>query len=97
MTDLEADIDRLGLSFNDRAERAVRAGSMAGPGARRSPWGRVGMARTAYQPMESSANAWAWRDRLSPAEAAAVIATTRSVAEQFYSPDELAVGREHAA
>jgi hypothetical protein len=55
------------------------------------------MAKTAYQPMESSANAWAWRDRLSPAEAAAVIRTTRPVAERFYGPDELALDREHAA
>jgi hypothetical protein len=89
--------EQLGLSFDARALKAVRAGSMAGPGARRNPWGRVGMARTAYQPMESSANAWAWRDRLSPAEVTAVIRTTRPVAERFYSPDELAVDREHAA
>jgi hypothetical protein len=89
--------ERLGLEFNDRAEKAVQAGSMAGPGARRNPWGRVGMARTAFQPMESSANAWAWRDRLPPAEAAAVIKSTRPVAERFYSPDELSLDREHAA
>jgi hypothetical protein len=89
--------ERLDLPFNERARKAVETGSMAGPGARRNPWGRVGMAKTAYQPMESSANAWAWRDRLSPAEAAAVIRTTRPVAERFYGPDELALDREHAA
>ena len=89
--------ERLDLPFDDRAQKAVEAGSMAGPGARRHPWGRVGMAKTAFQPMESRANAWAWRDRLPPAEAAAVIHTARPVAERFYGPDELALDREHAA
>jgi hypothetical protein len=89
--------ERLDLPFDDRAQKAVEAGSMAGPGARRNPWGRVGMAKTAFQPMESRANAWAWRDRLPPAEAAAVIHTARPVAERFYGPDELALDREHAA
>jgi hypothetical protein len=70
---------------------------MAGPAARNNPWGRVGLGRTAYQPMDSKANAWAWRDRLSPAEAAEIIAATRPVAERFYRPDELAVARESAA
>ncbi len=70
---------------------------MAGPAARRNPWGRVGLAKTAFQPMESSANAWAWRDRLPPAEAAAVIHKARPIAQRFYDPDELALDREHAA
>ena len=60
--------ERLDLPFDDRAEKAVRAGCMAGSASRRSAWGRVGMARTAFQPMESKANAWAWRDRLSTEE-----------------------------
>jgi hypothetical protein len=47
--------------------------------------------------MDSKANAWAWRDRLAPGEAASIIAATRSVAERFYSADELAVARESAA
>jgi Sulfotransferase family len=88
---------RLGLDFNARAEKAVRAGSMAGDASRRSAWGRVGMARTAYQPMESKANAWAWRERLTTREITDVIGVTRPVASQFYSPDELAVRLEPAA
>jgi hypothetical protein len=47
--------------------------------------------------MDSKANAWAWRSRLSPEEAKAIIDATRSVAGRFYRPDELAVARETAA
>jgi Sulfotransferase family len=89
--------ERLDLPFDDDAEKAIRAGSMAGSASRRSAWGRVGMARTAFQPMESKANAWAWRDRLSTQEIADVIRTTRQVASQFYSSEELAVRLEPAA
>ena len=89
--------ERLELPYTARAEKTVREGSMAGPAARHNPWGRVGLGRTAYQPMDSKANAWAWRDRLPPGEAASIIAATRSVAERFYRPDELAVARESAA
>jgi hypothetical protein len=89
--------ERLELPYTARAEKTVREGSMAGPAARNNPWGRVGLGRTAYQRMDSKANAWAWRDRLAPGEAASIIAATRSVAERFYSADELAVARESAA
>jgi hypothetical protein len=89
--------ERLDLPFDDDAEKAVRAGCMEGNASRRSAWGRVGMARTAFQPMESKANAWAWRDRLSTQEIADVIRTTRPVASQFYSSEELAVRLEPAA
>ena len=88
---------RLDLPFDERAEKAVRAGSLAGPRARRNPWGRVGMAKTAFQPMQSSDNAWAWRSRLTPAEARLVISRTRAVAERFYGPEELSLDCEHAA
>jgi hypothetical protein len=88
---------RLDLPYTARAEKTVREGSMAGPAARSNPWGRVGLGRTAYQPMDSKANAWAWRSRLSPEEAKAIIDATRSVAGRFYRPDELAVARETAA
>ena len=79
-----------GLSFNDAAEDAVRSGCLAGPAQRQVPWGRVGLGRTAFQPMQSQANAWAWRDRLSAEHVAEVIERTRDVAEGFYSPAELA-------
>ena len=70
---------------------------MAGPAARNNPWGRVGLGRTAYQPMDSKANAWAWRRRLAADEANAVIEATRPVAERFYGADELVVDRAHVA
>jgi Sulfotransferase family len=89
--------ERLDLAWSPRAERTVREGSMARDASRRGAWGRVGIARTAYQPMQSRANAWAWRERLSPEEIAAVIRTTRPVASEFYSPSELAVRLEPAA
>ena len=88
---------RLDLPFDERAEKAVRCGCLAGPGARRNPWGRVGMAKTAFQPMQSADNAWAWRARLTPAEARLVIGRTRPAAERFYGPDELALDHVHAA
>ena len=81
--------ERLDLPFTSATRKAVRSGSMAGPGAAPHPWGRVGMAATAYQPMESGANAWAWRDRLSAEQVAEVIERTRDVAEGFYTPAEL--------
>jgi hypothetical protein len=89
--------ERLDLPYTAQAERTVRAGSMAGPAARNNPWGRVGLGRTAFQPMDSKANAWAWRGRLSADEAARIIAATRPVAERFYGADELAVDHVTAA
>ncbi len=78
-----------GLSFNAAAEEAVRSGCLAGPAQRQVPWGRVGLGRTAFQPMQSQANAWAWRDRLPAEQVAEVIERTRDVAERFYTPAEL--------
>jgi hypothetical protein len=88
---------RLDLPYTVRAEKTVREGSMAGPAGRHNPWGRVGLGRTAFQPMDSKANAWAWRGRLSPGEAAGIIAATRPVSERFYAADELAVDHVTAA
>jgi hypothetical protein len=39
--------------------------------------------------MQSGANAWAWRDRLTAEQAADVVARTRDVAKRFYTPAEL--------
>jgi hypothetical protein len=39
--------------------------------------------------MQSQANAWAWRDRLSAAHISEVLDRTRDVAERFYTPAEL--------
>ena len=82
--------DRLdGVTFNRSAEATVRSGCLAGPAQRAVPWGRVGLGRTAFQPMQSQANAWAWRDRLSDAHIAEIIESTRDVAERFYTPSEI--------
>ena len=78
-----------GVTFNRGAEEAVRSGCMAGPAQRQVPWGRVGLGRTAFQPMQSGANAWAWRDRLSAGQVAEVIERTRDVAHRFYTPAEI--------
>jgi Sulfotransferase family len=90
MTEFRALYRRLeGLTFNDAAEDAVNRGCLAGPALRQVPWGRVGFGRTAFQPMQSQANAWAWRDRLSAEQVADVLERTRDVAERFYTPAEL--------
>jgi hypothetical protein len=94
-----------GVTFNRSAAETVKDGCLAGPARRQVPWGRVGLGRTAYQPMQSQANAWAWRERLSAAHVAEVIDRTRDVAESFYTADELEgrpvvtphAGREAAA
>jgi hypothetical protein len=88
---------QLDLPWTARAEKTVREGSMAGPAARNNPWGRVGLGRTAFQPMDSKANAWAWRRRLPENEAAAIVDATRPVAARFYSGDELVVDRADVA
>ena len=67
----------------------MRSGCLAGPAQRPAAWGRVGLGRTAFQPMQSQANAWAWRDRLSAAHISEVLDRTRDVAERFYTPAEL--------
>ena len=90
LTEFRALYDRLdGVTFNRSAEATVRSGCLAGPAQRNVPWGRVGLGRTAFQPMQSQANAWAWRERLSDAHIAEVIERTRDVAEHFYTPSEL--------
>jgi Sulfotransferase family len=90
LNEFRALYDRLdGLAYNRSADATVRSGCLAGPAQRAVPWGRVGLGRTAFQPMQSQANAWAWRDRLSDAHIAQVIDATRDVAERFYTPDEL--------
>jgi hypothetical protein len=79
-----------GVVWNRAAEATVRGGCLAGPAHRASAWGRVGLGRTAFQPMESRANAWAWRERLPVEAIAEVLDRTRRVAERFYTPTELA-------
>jgi hypothetical protein len=82
---------RLGLSFGTPAEAAVRKATSPRSSRRRNPWGRVGLSKTAFQPMDSRANAWAWRERLSAGEQAEVIERTSDVASLFYTPGELSV------
>jgi hypothetical protein len=97
MAEFRSLYSRLGLTFGRGAEETVRSGCLAGPARRQVPWGRVGLGRTAFQPMQSHTNAWAWRDRLPPDVAAEVIERTRDVAARFYTPDELEGRSEIAA
>ena len=93
LNEFRALYDRLdGVTFNKSADATVRSGCLAGPAQRPAAWGRVGLGRTAFQPMQSQANAWAWRDRLSAAHISEVLDRTRDVAERFYTPAELEGG-----
>src|SRR4029079_13904500 len=82
--------DRLdGVTFNKSADATVRSGCLSGPAQRPAAWGRGGLGRAACKPVRSQRNAWAWRDRLSPAHISEVLDRTRDVAERFYTPAEL--------
>jgi len=81
--------DRLDLPFTERTFRIVQAATRATRNAREAPWGRVGLSRTAYQPMDSNANAWAWRTRLPQSEIDHIVAQTSATARHFYRPHEL--------
>ena len=87
---------RLGLPFGKRAEASISAATSPQDVRRQSPWGRVGFSKTAFQPMDSRANAWAWRHRLSTAEQEDVIERTADVASLFYTADELMVSEAAA-
>ena len=77
------------MKFGDEAETAIRTATSPQDSRRSNPWGRVGLSRTAFQPMDSRANAWAWRKRLTPDEQEMVIERTADVARLFYSAEEL--------
>jgi hypothetical protein len=97
LAEFSALYSRLGLTFGRGAAQTIRNGCLAGPARREVPWGRVGLGRTAFQPMQSGANAWAWRGRLSPDVVAEVLERTQDVSEQFYTPAELQGRPEIAA
>ncbi len=80
---------RLGMKFSTDAETAIRTATSPQDSRRSNPWGRVGLSRTAFQPMDSRANAWAWRKRLTVEEQELVIERTADVARLFYSDEEL--------
>ncbi len=90
LAEFEKLYDAVGLPFTARAQREIRDGCMAGPAGREHPWGRVGFSKTAFQPMDSRANAWAWRDRLTVEQVATVRERTEDVAGIFYTDAELA-------
>lgn len=88
--------EALGLPFGSRAEAAIRDATSPKDARRQNPWGRVGLSKTAFQPMDSRANAWAWRHRLSAPDQEDVIERTADVASLFYAEDELMAGRAAA-
>ncbi len=89
--------ERLGLPFGEQASAAIVGATSPQDSRRVNPWGRVGLSKTAFQPMDSRANAWAWRQRLSHDEQEEIIERTADVASLFYSGDELAVTDEVTA
>ncbi|HSC89310.1 MAG TPA: hypothetical protein VLC09_18635, partial [Polyangiaceae bacterium] len=81
--------ERLDLPFTEHSANSVRAATSATRHTREAPWGRVGLSRTAYQPMDSNANAWAWQTRLHQSEINHIVAQTSPTARHFYRPHEL--------
>jgi hypothetical protein len=78
---------RMGLKFNDSAREEVVRGTEGSSKNQSHAW-RVsrhgGLSRTAFRPMDSKAMIWAWKDKISPGEAARIRAITGPVADRFY-------------
>ena len=78
---------RMGLEFNDAARAEVVAGTQGSSKNQSHSW-RVsrhgGLSRTAFRPMDSRAMIWAWKDKISPSEAARIRVITGPVADRFY-------------
>lgn len=79
---------RMGLEFNDAARAEVVRGTEGSSKNQSHAW-RVsrhgGLSRTAFRPMDSRSMIWAWKDKVSPGEAARIRAIAGPVAERFYS------------
>lgn len=88
----------LGLTWNPRAERRIRAATFGtndaqhrGATEQAHPWSlRGGVSRTAYRPMRSTEALTSYRDRLTPAEIDRVRALTVDVAPSFYPNSQTA-------
>jgi sulfotransferase family protein len=76
----------LGLGFDERAERAVVRSTTGSARRRAHSWSLSGggPSKTGYRPMDSRANAVAWRRQLDDAELARVRAVTADLAGRWY-------------
>ena len=78
---------RMGLEFNDAARAEVVRGTEGSSKNQSHAWRvsrRGGLSRTAFRPMDSRSMIWAWKDKISPGEAARIRAIAGPVAERFY-------------
>jgi hypothetical protein len=80
----------VGLPFNERARRAVVEGSTGSSRPRSHAWqlsrGSL-LSRTAYRPMDSRAQAFAWKQHVAAADLRRLRAATAGVAELHYASD----------
>ncbi len=82
---------RLGVEFNDAARAEVVRGTEGSSKNQSHAW-RVsrhgGLSRTAFRPMDSRSMIWAWKDKISPGEAARIRAIAGPVADRFYGDED---------
>jgi Sulfotransferase domain len=78
--------ESLGLEYTPEIERIVRAGTSGGGRERRMAWTltKGGLARTAFRPLDSRANATKYRSALTAEQIDRIWALTGDVAERFY-------------
>jgi hypothetical protein len=78
----------LGLSFDERAERAVVQSTTGSAQRTAHRWSlsRSGLSKTGFRPMDSRANLVAWKRQVGADEVARVRALTADVADRWYPP-----------
>jgi hypothetical protein len=78
--------EALDLQYTPEIERTVRAGTSGGGRERRVAWTltKGGLARTAFRPLDSRANATKYRSALTAEEIDRIWALTGDVAQRFY-------------
>jgi hypothetical protein len=79
---------RLGLELNDAARTQIVRGTEGNSKNQSHAWRvsrRGGLSRTAFRPMDSKSMIWAWKDKISPSEAARIRVITGPVADRFYT------------
>jgi hypothetical protein len=78
---------RMGVKFNDAARAQIVRGTEGNSKNQSHAWRvsrRGGLSRTAFRPMDSKSMIWAWKDKISPSEAARIRVIAGSVANRFY-------------
>jgi hypothetical protein len=78
----------LGVELNDAARTEIVRGTEGNSKNQSHAWRvsrRGGLSRTAFRPMDSKSMIWAWKERISPSEAARIRVITGTVADRFYT------------